>query len=92
VAIALLDAVSLHAQVTPLSPIATLQVVNVTASRVAASDVGGPEAIERYDDAQIAGTGAFSVQEFLASLPAAEEGTQQLLLIDGRPTFLDPAS
>jgi len=92
VAIVLLNAARLPAQVTPSSPIATLQAVNVTASRVAASEVEGPEAIERYDDAQIASTGAFSVQEFLSSLPAAEEGTQQLVLIDGRPTFLDPAT
>ena len=91
-AIVVADVAWLHAQVTPIAPITTLQAVNVTASRVAASDVEGPEAIERYDDAQIASTGAFSVQEFLASLPAAEEGTQQLVLIDGRPTFLDPAT
>lgn len=69
VAIVLLATARLHVQVTPLSPIATLQAVNVTASRVAASAIEGPEAIERYDDAQIASTGPSASRSFLPRCP-----------------------
>lgn len=79
---------SLMGQTSPSSP-TQLEAFRVTASRVAASEVEGPQTIDRYDGDHIASTGAFSPGEFLSSLPPAEEGTRQLVLVDGRPTFLD---
>ena len=70
----------------------TLDPMRVTATRIAASEVGGAQSLDRFDRDQIVSTGAFSVGEFLESLPPPEEGTRQLVLVDGRPTFLDPAT
>lgn len=64
----------------------------ITESRVASADVEGPQDISQYDAQHIESTGAFSVEEFIETLPSPEPGTTQLVLIDGRPTYLDPNS
>ncbi len=70
--------------------VSELGAVTVSANRIAASDVEGPQAMDTYDPAFIDGSGAFSVAEFISTLPEGEEGTTTLVLIDGRPTYLDP--
>lgn len=65
--------------------------VEVSASRVSASAVEGPQAIENYSSADIDESGAFTVSEFLDTLPPGAEGDEQLVLIDGQPAYLDPA-
>jgi hypothetical protein len=70
----------------------TMEALLVTADRVNAADVEGPQDIDAYDAQEIDDSGAFSVEEFLANLPPAEEGAEILVLIDGRPTYLDPNS
>lgn len=68
----------------------TMPAVQVTAGRVAASEVEGPDGTEVHDARDIESTGAFSVEEFIATLPPPEQGTRQLVLVDGRETYLDP--
>ena len=65
--------------------------VEVSASRVSASDVEGPQSIENYNAADIDESGAFSLNEFFDTLPPGAEGDEQLVLIDGQPAYLDPA-
>lgn len=77
----------------PISdPVVKMDAVRVTASRVTAAEAEGPQVVENYDPDRIANTGAFDVVEFLATLPSPEPGTKQLVLVDGRPTYLDLAS
>jgi len=66
--------------------------VEVTAPRVIAADSEGPQLVEEYDPGDIQSSGAFSVEEFLENLPPADGDSPQLILIDGRPTYLDPNS
>jgi len=89
----LLLAAPLLAQTIPdsIAP-TTMAPVRVSAGRVAASEVDGPQIVDRFDTNHIATTGAFSIGEFLDTLPPGEEGSRELVLVDGRPTFLDPAS
>ncbi len=60
----------------------------VTAKRPTGADAATQDAISTYDSAEIEESGAFSVQEFLGNLPRGNGG-QQLVLIDGVPTYLD---
>ena len=69
-----------------------MEAFTVSDSRVSASEIEGPQSMDTYDPAYIDSTGAFSVNEFIGSLPDPEEGTTTLVLIDGRPTYLDPSS
>jgi hypothetical protein len=66
--------------------------LRVTSSRAVASDSEGPQPIEHYESEQLYDSGAFSVDEFIDNLPPAEGGSEVLVLIDGQPAYIDPAS
>ncbi len=61
----------------------------VTGTRVHASDAEGPNRIRTYTPTDVEDSGAFSVGEYLDSLPPSTGGGQQLVLVDGVPTYLD---
>ncbi len=65
--------------------------VEVSASRVRASDIEGPQSIENYNAADIDASGAFTLDDFFDTLPPGAEGDEQLALIDGQPACLAPA-
>ncbi len=69
-----------------------MEAFTVAGTKISATEVEGPQGLDTYDPAFIEGSGAFSVNEFIGSLPETEEGTTTLVLIDGRPTYLDPGS
>ena len=71
--------------------VTTMEAYRVSAGRVAASELEGPQQIEEFDSTQIDDSGVFTVDEFLETLPPGEEGDEQLVLIDGQPAYLDPA-
>lgn len=68
-----------------------LDTFRVTTDRVHANDLEGVDTLETYALDDIEDTGAFSIDEFLSSLPPDTSGGVQLVLIDGRPTYIDPA-
>ncbi len=69
-----------------------LEAFKVTSDRLAASDVEGPESLDRYDPQQIDDTGAFTLNEFLETLPGAGSDEEVLVLIDGEPAYIDPST
>ena len=68
-----------------------LEAFQVAATRLKASEVEGPQPIEHYGPTQIEESGAFSVEEFLDTLPLGDDDEEQLILIDGVPAYLDPS-
>jgi hypothetical protein len=64
----------------------------VKASREGGVTTEGPQPVQTYDSAQISDSGAFSVQDFLDDLPPGEDGDEVVILIDGQPAHIDPAS
>lgn len=93
VLLGLVAAALLRAQPVPVvaAPVEVLQLepFKVTGTRVTASDVGGPNPVDRYDESDVENSGAFDLGEFLDQLPPGVAGTEQLVLIDGQPTYLD---
>ena len=69
-----------------------MQVLEVVATRERVSETDDPDAIELFDRESIDDSGAFSLDEFLETLPPARDGDEQLVLIDGEPTYLDPST
>ncbi len=69
-----------------------LDTFTVKASREGGVTTEGPQPVQTYDTAQISDSGAFSVQDFLDDLPPGEDGDEVLILIDGQPAHIDPAS
>ncbi len=61
----------------------------ITGERLTVSDVEGPRAVDRYDITDIEDSGAFSLDEFLETLPPGQEGGEQLVLINGEPAYID---
>jgi iron complex outermembrane receptor protein len=74
------------------SPTVMLEAFKVSESRVAASDVEGPSALDRYDSQQIEDTGAFDMDELFATLPSSGGDEEVLVLIDGEPAYIDPST
>jgi len=72
--------------------IVKLPTLTVKASRESGVTSEGPEPIQTYDALQISDSGAFSVQDFLDDLPPGEDGDEVLILIDGEPAHINPAS
>ncbi|WP_438480217.1 hypothetical protein [Oleiharenicola lentus] len=81
--------------VTPAAPAPTVSTVielapfKVSGSRASASDVGGTTPTDNYSAEDIDNSGAFDLGEFLGQLPPSPNGKEQLVLIDGEPTYLD---
>lgn len=73
-------------------PAQMMKTFRVTSTRVNASDVEGPDPVDRYDANDIAETGAFNVDELLQTFPPSAAGSEQLVLVDGRPTSLNLSS
>jgi iron complex outermembrane receptor protein len=73
-------------------PTVMLEAFKVTSDRLAASDQEGPDSLDRYDPRQIDDTGAFTMTEFLETLPGAGNNEEVLVLIDGEPAYIDPAT
>lgn len=71
-------------------PVQMMAAFHVNAARLNAADTTGPGPIDTYDPGDINDTGAFTVNEFLATLPPTEGKT--LVLVDGVPTYLDISS
>jgi iron complex outermembrane recepter protein len=69
-----------------------LEAFKVTSDRLAASDQEGPQMLESYDTQQIDDTGAFTMTEFLDTLPGAGSDEEVLVLIDGEPAYIDPST
>lgn len=67
-----------------------MQAFKVSATRLNPADTTGAGDIEDYDASAIDDSGAFTVDEFLDTLPPTEGKT--LVLVDGVPTYLDIAS
>jgi hypothetical protein len=67
-----------------------LETFVVTGRRPSASDAG-PDGIRTYDQSEIDASGAFTLEEFLESLPRGS-GEGQVVLIDGMPADQDIAS
>lgn len=68
----------------------TLRPFNVTSSSLSTLDTATPDGVTTYDAGEIDSSGSFSVDDFLQTLPPAQQGAEQLFLIDGRETYLDP--
>ncbi len=66
-----------------------LDTFKVTGSRVSPGDAAGPEPTEVYDARDLEESGAFDMAEFFSQLAESPVGTEQLVLIDGQPTYLD---
>ncbi len=69
-----------------------LEAFKVTSDRLTASDQEGPQMLDRYDNRQIEDTGAFTMTEFLQTLPGAGGDKEALVLIDGEPAYVDPST
>jgi iron complex outermembrane receptor protein len=74
------------------SPTVMLEAFKVTSDRLAASDQEGAQSLDRYDPQQIDDTGAFTLNEFLETLPGAGSDEEVLVLIDGEPAYIDPST
>ncbi|HWA28008.1 MAG TPA: hypothetical protein VG734_20320 [Lacunisphaera sp.] len=55
----------------------------------AASDATGTEQTDVYSTQDIEESGVFDLDEFFAQLPISPAGSEQLVLVDGRPTYLN---
>lgn len=66
-----------------------LEPVKVNGSNLSASDTMGTEPTEIYHAQDVEESGAFDLAEFFSQLPESPAGTEQLVLIDGEPTYLD---
>ena len=64
----------------------------VRASREGGVTTEGSQPVQTYDTSQISDSGAFNVQDFLDDLPPGEDGDEILILIDGQPAHINPAS
>ena len=74
------------------APTVMLEAFKVTSDRVAASDLEGAQMLDRYDTQRIDDTGAFTLTEFLDTLPGAGSDEEVLVLIDGEPAYIDPST
>src|SRR5262249_45004910 len=68
-----------------------LEPFKFTGSRAHASADASPNPVDRLSPDDLENSGVFRGGEFLAQLPPSPKGRQQLVLIDGHPTFLNPA-
>jgi iron complex outermembrane receptor protein len=66
-----------------------LDTLKVSGSRISAGDSAGPEPTDVYDAHDLEESGAFDMEEFFSRLAESPAGTEQLVLIDGQPTYLD---
>ncbi|MGC4075078.1 MAG: TonB-dependent receptor [Nibricoccus sp.] len=73
-------------------PVVMLEAFKVSGDRLAASDQETPDHLNRYDAQQIDDTGAFSMSDFLETLPGANSSEEVLVLIDGEPAYIDPST
>lgn len=78
--------------VSPSTAPHVMEQLRVTGSRVTEIDLAGPDAIQTHDAEHIRDTGSFDVEEFLEQLRPPDAGTEQLILIDGKPAYIDPTS
>src|ERR1700712_5002917 len=58
------------------APAQMLQTFKVTESRLHTADIDKGERVDSYDESRISDSGAFSVDEFLDTLPPGEKGEQ----------------
>ncbi len=70
-------------------PVVKLEEYKVSGQRVSLTEVAGVEPTDSYDARDIDESGAFDVGEFLEQLPPSPLGNEQLVLIDGQPTYMD---
>lgn len=73
-------------------PVVMLEAFKVSSDRLAASDQESPDSLNRYDARQIDDTGAFTMNDFLETLPGANSSEEVLVLIDGEPAYIDPST
>lgn len=59
----------------------------VTGKRPSAADTSGADGIRTYDESEVEASGAFTLQEFIDTLPRGSGG-EQLILVDGVPMEL----
>lgn len=61
----------------------------VKSSRLGLGDTANAEGLDLYGSQQLFDSGAFGFDDFLETLPPDRSGGQQLVLVDGKPTYLD---
>ena len=66
-----------------------LDTFKVNGARLSASESASPEPTDVYDAHDLEESGAFDMDEFFSQLPESPAGTEQLVLVDGQPTYLD---
>lgn len=66
-----------------------LEPFKVTGAGVTTSESVGVEPTDLYDASDIEDSGVFDIGEFFDRLPTSPAGTEQLVLIDGKPTYMD---
>ena len=76
---------SAHERALDSAPVQQLETLRVTATKPAPSETAGPEPVEHYGSEEIYDSGAFDVNEFIDSLPPAEEGEELLVLVYFHP-------
>lgn len=66
-----------------------LETFKVRGSGLGSGEATGAEPTDLYDAQEIENSGVFDLGEFLDQLPDSPAGTEQLVLIDGQPTYMD---
>ncbi|HEX2861686.1 MAG TPA: TonB-dependent receptor [Lacunisphaera sp.] len=66
-----------------------LDTFKVRGSGLSAGEAMGTEQTDLYDAQEIEDSGVFDLGEFFSQLPESPAGTEQLVLIDGKPTYMD---
>lgn len=65
----------------------TFERMVVSGKRPSTADAGGADGIRTYDESEVEASGAFTLQEFIETLPRGN-GEEQLILVDGVPMEL----
>lgn len=66
-----------------------LEPYKVSGAGVSANTAAGTEATEVFTERDLAESNVFDVGEFFSQLAASPAGTEQLVLINGKPTYMD---
>ncbi len=66
-----------------------LEPFKVSGAGLGHGESAGTEPTEVYGEQDLEESGVFDLAEFFAQLPESPAGTEQLVLIDGQPTYLD---